>query len=426
MFKQILDLHNENSNSFYAIILISLLPVSIVSSQILINVSVVIIDLLFLFLLIKQKNSHIFENNLLRLLFLFWILILISFLFSINFNNSFPRSFGFLRFILFIFAISYYLSFKKFKYFKFILTIWLIVFIFISLDLVGEYIFGKDIFGNVSYMPGRLSGVMGKELKIGNYYLGFYFFIIAAIATICREKKFLLITSIIIFTIVAFLIGERSNFLRILFGLIIFLFFWKEFKIKHKIYISIVLVCFISLTIFYTEKMRSRYYDIFVKNIAKNGISNYMYSSQYGAHYSTAIKIFKNYPITGSGIKNFYDECLNKKYEDKKFSFYAQRCTTHPHQFHIEILSQVGIFGYLFFLFIFIYFLGRGLILYNKNKNIFHLSCLIFIFVSIFIPAPTGSFFTTYGATIFWLNVGLGLAFENVKLKNSIIETNKS
>jgi len=425
MFKQILDLRIENSNSFYAIVLISLLPVSILSSQILINFSVIVIDLLFLFSLIKEKNSHIFKDNLSILLFLFWILILISFLFSINFGNSFPRSFGFLRFILFIFAISYYLSFKEFKYFKFVLIIWLIVFIFISSDLIGEYIFGKDIFGNVSYMPGRLSGVMGKELKIGNYYLGFYFFSIAAIATIFKKKK-LLIASIIIFTIVAFLIGERSNFLRILFGLIIFLFLWDEFKIKHKIYISIALICFISLTIFYTEKMRSRYYDIFVKNIVKNGISNYMHTSQYGAHYSTGIKIFKNYPITGSGLKNFYFECLNKKYEDKKFSFYAQRCTTHPHQFHIEILSQVGIFGYLTFLYIFIYFLGRGLILYNKNKNILHLSCLIFIFVSIFIPVPTGSFFTTYGATIFWLNVGLALTFEKVKLKNSIIKTNKS
>jgi len=425
MFKQILDLRIENSNSFYAIVLISLLPVSILSSQILINFSVIVIDLLFLFFLIKEKNSYIFKDNLSILLFLFWILILISFLFSINFGNSFPRSFGFLRFILFIFAISYYLSFKEFKYFKFVLIIWLIVFIFISSDLIGEYIFGKDIFGNVSYMPGRLSGVMGKELKIGNYYLGFYFFSIAAIATIFKKKK-LLIASIIIFTIVAFLIGERSNFLRILFGLIIFLFLWDEFKIKHKIYISIALICFISLTIFYTEKMRSRYYDIFVKNIVKNGISNYMHTSQYGAHYSTGIKIFKNYPITGSGLKNFYFECLNKKYEDKKFSFYAQRCTTHPHQFHIEILSQVGIFGYLTFLYIFIYFLGRGLILYNKNKNILHLSCLIFIFVSIFIPVPTGSFFTTYGATIFWLNVGLALTFEKVKLKNSIIKTNKS
>jgi len=425
MFKQILDLRIENSNSFYAIVLISLLPVSILSSQILINFSVIVIDLLFLFSLIKEKNSHIFKDNLSILLFLFWILILISFLFAINFGNSFPRSFGFLRFILFIFAISYYLSFKEFKYFKFVLIIWLIVFIFISSDLIGEYILGKDIFGNVSYMPGRLSGVMGKELKIGNYYLGFYFFSIAAIATIFKKKK-LLIASIIIFTIVAFLIGERSNFLRILFGLIIFLFLWDEFKIKHKIYISIALICFISLTIFYTEKMRSRYYDIFVKNIVKNGISNYMHTSQYGAHYSTGIKIFKNYPITGSGLKNFYFECLNKKYEDKKFSFYAQRCTTHPHQFHIEILSQVGIFGYLAFLYIFIYFLGRGLILYNKNKNILHLSCLVFIFVSIFIPVPTGSFFTTYGATIFWLNVGLALTFEKVKLKNSIIKTNKS
>jgi len=108
-----------------------------------------------------------------------------------------------------------------------------------------------------------------------------------------------------------------------------------------------------------------------------------------------------------------------KKYDDKRFLSNLERCSTHPHQLHLEILSQLGIFGYTMFLSFFIYFIIRGIIIYNKNKNIFHLGALIYIFVTIFLPLPSGSFFTTYTASIFWINFGLVLTFENIKLKKS-------
>jgi len=33
-------------------------------------------------------------------------------------------------------------------------------------------------------------------------------------------------------------------------------------------------------------------------------------------------------------------------------------------------------------------------------------------------PLPAGSFFTSYGATIFWFNIGILLSFENYKIRN--------
>ena len=35
---------------------------------------------------------------------------------------------------------------------------------------------------------------------------------------------------------------------------------------------------------------------------------------------------------------------------DKEFAFNHARCSTHPHQLHLEILSHIGIFGYLIFI----------------------------------------------------------------------------
>jgi O-antigen ligase len=424
-FKNLLtDLNSikaESLNNFFSIILISLLPAFIVSSSILINVSVTIIGFLFLFDVIKNKKYEYFNNRIFVLLIIFFIYLIINLFFSINFHNSLPRSIGFLRFILLAFAISYYFNIKNSKYFNLILSIWMFIFIFISFDLMVEYFFDKNLFGMSNVFWGRLSGVMNEELKIGGFYLGFYFFFIASLIKLFPQKKILLFSFIIIFTVISFLIGERANFLKVLIGFFIFLFFLDSYKLKYKIITFLLTFTFMFFAINSNTALKQRFFQQFAGYIVENGIEHYYYNSQYGAHYGTAIKIFKNYPITGIGLKNFMEECYKdamKKYDDEKFLSNKSRCSTHPHQLNFEILSHLGILGYSMFLSFFIYFISRGILIFNKNKNIFHLAALIFIFVSIFLPLPSGSFFTTFGASIFWINFGLVLAFEKVKLSN--------
>ena len=79
--------------------------------------------------------------------------------------------------------------------------------------------------------------------------------------------------------------------------------------------------------------------------------------------------------------------------------------------------SHIGIFGYLVFIYLFFYLIYFGFKNYLRNKDPYLLASLVFIFVSIFTPVPSGSFFTTYGATIFWLNFGLVLAFASKQSK---------
>ena len=424
-FKNLLtDLNSikaESLNNFFSIILISLLPAFIVSSSILINVSVTIIGFLFLFDVIKNKKYEYFNNGIFVLLIIFFIYLIINLFFSINFHNSLPRSIGFLRFILLAFAISYYFNIKNSKYFNLILSIWMFIFIFISFDLMVEYFFGKNLFGMSNVFWGRLSGVMNEELKIGGFYLGFYFFFIASLIRLFPKKKLLTFFLITTVTLIAFLIGERANFLKVLIGFFIFLFFWDTYKLKYKIITLISTFVLIFLAINNNTALKDRFFHQFASYIVENGVEHYYYNSQYGAHYGTSIKIFKNYPMTGIGLKNFMEECYKdamKKYDDKKFLFNKSRCSTHPHQLNFEILSHLGIIGYSMFLSFFLYFISRGILIYNKNKNIFHLGALIFIFVSIFLPLPSGSFFTTFGASIFWVNFGLVLAFERIKLSD--------
>ena len=63
----------------------------------------------------------------------------------------------------------------------------------------------------------------------------------------------------------------------------------------------------------------------------------------------TAIKIYQSNKLFGVGI-NFRIESGNPKYKNSAIKFNDQAATTHPHQIHLEILSETGLFGYLFFI----------------------------------------------------------------------------
>ncbi len=417
MLEKLTDLKKSSLNHFFGILIISFFPFFLLFSSLLTNLFVVILALLFL-TQFKFFKKDIVHDKVFFLLMLFWFFILVSLYSSINFENSISRSLGFLRFILFSYAIAYYIKLNNFKYFKIITLIWLSIFFLTSIDLLIEYIFGADIFGNKSYMDGRLAGFLGKELKIGNYYLAFYFLAITTLLHFFKKNKLTNIILIILFTSIAFIIGERSNFIKIFLGLLIFFIFYEKIIIKQKLIIIGLLVALVLYFVNFNQNFKIRYLEQFVNPIKSEGLNYYIKKHPYGAHFSTAFNIFKEYPIKGIGLKNFYYECWKDKYIDKRYTFNGHaRCSTHPHQLHLEILSHVGIFGYLTFLSLFIYLIFCAIKTYLKTKNIFLLAPLIFIIVSIFTPVPSGSFFTTYGATLFWLNFGLVLAYDPCKYK---------
>ena len=409
MFQELIKLKKGNLNHFYSILIISCFPIFILFSSLLTNLFTVI--LIFFFLNeIKFNPKYLVKDKILFLLILFWFFILISLFTSIYVENSIPRSLGFVRFILLAYAVAYYIGLNDFRYYKIIILIWFLIFFISSVDLFIEYILGFNLLGNVSYMPGRLSGFLGDELKIGNYYLGFYFLILAFSIQFFK-KQFLSFFIIIFFSLIAFLIGERANFIKIILGLLIFLIFYEKIILKYKIIFFGLMISGAIIFVNLNDEFKTRYKKQLYTPLKTEGVYNYLKGIPYGAHFSTAYEIFKENPISGIGLKNFYFECGKDKYINKEFVFNHARCSTHPHQLHLEILSHIGIFGYLVFICLFFHLIYFGFQNYFRNKNPYLLASLIFILVSIFTPVPSGSFFTTFGATIFWLNFGLVLAF---------------
>ena len=392
---------------FINVNLIIFLPISLLIGSGVINLTIIIFDLLFLIDIFKKKKIHFLNNNIFYALLLFWISLIINSAFSSNFENSIPRVIGFFRFIILVNGISFYLNINDNQYSKIVFKIWSFLFLIVLFDLLFEFIFGFNVLGNVSYIPGRLSSFLGDELKIGNYFFGF---ILITIVFFHNTFKKISITYFLIFLflIVAFLIGERSNFIKIFIMLLLF-----SFLLHKKHFIRLLIFYFVSFSILITTAMlndnyKSRFWEMLGEPLKKDlNLFTTLKNSPYGAHYDAAIKIFQKNKIFGVGIKNFRNESHNKDYENKEFVFYEFRSSTHPHQIHFEFLSETGLFGYLTFLLFYIY----SLIVFYKNQknyiNLYQLSGALFL-ITVIIPfLPSGSFFTTYSATIFWINYAI-------------------
>jgi hypothetical protein len=137
------------------------------------------------------------------------------------------------------------------------------------------------------------------------------------------------------------------------------------------------------------------------------GIKSTFENSQHAAHYDTAFKIFKDNPFFGAGNKNFRIECAKEKYYDPLIQKSNERCSTHPHQIYFELLSEHGLVGTITILLVFFYVITKNIKKFITNNNYVHLTSMLFVIATFFPLIPSGSFFNSYSASVFWLNFGI-------------------
>lgn len=387
-------------------LLISILPLSFLLGSGIINTFVIIIDFIFIYILFKQQQ--IFNDKLiLYILILFWISLIINLLLSSNFNNSFLRVFGFIRFIIFVLAIKFCLEeFSQVKIKK-IFLIWSIIFFTVSFDLVFELTFGFNVLGNSSYIPGRLSSFLGNELKIGNWYLGFGL-VVTSFVYYNFKKNYFFYLILLSTVFISLAIGERANFIKYFLMSSFFFILYENKLFLRRVFFTIITIILLSGIIFTSNAYKERFWDMFLGQfIQGSNIISIINLSPYGGHWHAAWEIFLDHKIFGVGINNYRIESGDNKYYNEKVTFSKGRQNIHPHQLYLEILSETGIFGFVVF---FLFITGSvyvGIKNYLETKNLTILSGLLFILTFTLLPLPSGSFFTTYGATIFWINYSL-------------------
>ena len=410
----------NNRKIFYLDKLILFLPFSIIIGNAAININSILIGLIYISLLALNRR-YIFNNaKIILIFFVFLVPLSIGSFNSINQSISLISLAGIFRYFLVMLAIILCLEKDKEFLNNFSKAIFVAI-IFTASDTLIQFFFGKDILGyEIQTSHGnRLSGPFRDELIVGSYltkmlFISFFFFLSKN-----HNKKFFFYL-VLIFVIVL-LSNERAVTIMLFFSLIIYFSFSSFIKTRMKLTILTTFILSIFLIVNFNSSIKSHFINNtfdqigITQNNSDRGFHNSFWDSRWGAHYLTAIEIFKTKPLVGSGLRTFRLECSNKEFEKIKSAQMPERCNTHPHNIYFEILSETGLITLILFLILMIIFLYKFLfnlfvskVDYEKN-----LVLLVFNFVLFFPIQTTGSLFSTWNGIFYW--VCLAITIDHLK-----------
>jgi len=400
----------------FLLILFTFYPLAILSGNLFINAFIIAIAILFIFKILTNYKELNFNKTILYLLIFFFISLCVNLIFTQNIYLSYPRVLKFFFVIFFIISFSFLI--KNYHHIlENIYKIWFLIFILVIFDLSIEFIFEKNIFGQSAIMPGRLASFTGTESTIGGFFLGFGLFFLSYIFNNKKNIKFNLFISISLI-IISFMIGERANFIRTFLAIIFFIFIVYNINYKIKVLLIVLTISIIlSILSFLNPNYKERYF-IQIKNIyEQQSLTTFLQNSQYGAHRNVAKEIFLDNPIFGIGIKNFRVESKNSKYDDLDHNMNHLRVSTHPHELYYEFLSETGVFGLMSFLVFILSSIILSIKNYLRKNNLYQLSAIIYVIVSILPIIPNGAFMSTFTSSIFWINYAIMVGYNNI-IKN--------
>ena len=243
------------SKTYLINILFSFIPVSFIAGNLILNLNIL---LLIVASIIIYKNEIIkikiyFLDKIIIIFFSYALLIgLFNNIYSYYSEDSYYniailiKTFSYLRYLILYFVIRYLID-KNLISFKFFFLSCTFSSLFVCLDLIYQFNFGKDIFGFIA-TPRRMSGPFGDELIAGGYlqrFSIFSFFLFPFFFNIKNKKNSYLIlftfSTLIIFGLI--IAGNRMPI--ILFILMTFLIFIFEKKIRK--FFIIYLFCAVSI-----------------------------------------------------------------------------------------------------------------------------------------------------------------------------------
>ncbi len=405
----------NNIFSKFNYILITILPITLLAGSMVSNITVVLIGLFFIIDLVSRKNNFFLKDKNFHFLIIIYLYLVFNSIFISNHPEALFKAFAFIRFILLAYAINFYFKLYNNSFLK----MWTLIFLVVSFDILFEFFVGKNILGFESTYGGRIASFTGDELKIGGFYFGFLFICL----TLFEDKKKILGLLLIVFFIIALIIGERSNFLKILIMYLMYLFFFMNISYLKKLaiffLIPVVAILIVNISNLENKYNFSKYFnleEILNQSEKNNNLIEVIKKDRHLTHYYISLKIFKENILFGKGFKTYRMESYNKKYYDDNFKISNDKGSTnlgatHPHQLHFELLSEFGIIGYLLIISNFLFVLIRSI--YGKKEFLMK-SSFLFIVATLVPFLPSGSFFTSYSATIFFINYSFLIKTNNL------------
>ena len=394
----------KRSLPFY---LIGFYPVALILGTLISEILTLFLIALYFYDCINDKKKIIYNDPIIYFLMIIWIYLLFNLIYSIDFQLSFYRSIFFIRYPLLILSITHFLT-KNPQKCQIIFSLWMLTIMITIIDLYIQFFFDENMLGFKSPWDERLSGFFNQELKVAHLLIGFF---LPAFSFFFQKKENLLLyIALILYFLILILTNERANIIRGILVILIFLIMIPNFQIKIKIFFATLIMSTFVLMVLFVQPIKNRFVNEISAMNTNNSIQNFIILSNYGPHYLTSIEVFKENKLLGTGIKTFRKSCQNvsiDKYYPEDVRLARSGCNTHPHQIYFEILSDLGLIGLIIFISFFGYLTIRIFKNYLVTKNLLLLSSGGFFVINLIPLLPTGSFFTSFGSTIFFINVSL-------------------
>ena len=483
--KSIVQEKNKNNPYLFVNLIFSFFPISFVLGSLIVNVNLLLMCCLGIYHLKSKILKTKFDFSI-KIIFLFFLIIFFSTSLSVakalyfdeydSYNlDRLIKSILFFRFFLFL-IIIYLLTKCNILHFKYFFLTAAFTSVLISLDIIYQYIFGFNIIG-LKGTDFANTGFFGDEYIAGGYIQRFSFFAIFFTIFALKNKNYTkFISTVIVICILGagiLFAGNRMPLILFIFGLC--LIFLLNLKIKKILFVSFVVMLILLKFITSSNEPYKNYlagtyetFPFYFKNIISKtwgfGINKWnkterwdwkywgkgqqepdrekfigqktnFYEAVYESHHRrlfvTAIETWKINKIFGNGIKSFRKICWDlgeqpninlseDLYPDKKNLL----CSNHPHNYYLEILTEIGIVGLFIvsviaLLFILFIFKNFKFVKQINIENLILLSAIISLILETLPLRSTGSLFTTMNATYLTLISSIVLSHKSlIKIKN--------
>ena len=407
MYKKLLL--TKNQYKFISIICASIVPL-LVTGPFLPDLTISILVIWFLIFSIKNKIYKIYINIYFYIFVIFCLICILSSLLSDNILFSLKTSLFYFRIGVFSMLILFLIDQNK-KILDFFYYSLFITFLIIVIDGYIQYLSGQNIFG-LAIKDYRVSSFFGNQLILGSY-LSRLFPLFFALFVIRKKKKQIEIYFISILFIgidvLIFLSGERTAFFLLNLSTIFIILFIREYKL-FRLSIFILSIIVITLITFGDEKIKNRYIKAPIESIGINSLSGkkYFFSPTHDSFFRTSWNMFLDKPFLGHGPKMFRIKCSNEIFAEGK-----KPCSTHPHNFYVQLLAETGIAGFLFLFGVFIYIIFLicshiKIFLINRKYFLsdFQICLLAGLLITVWPIITSGSFFNNYLMILYSLQIG--------------------
>lgn len=423
-------MEKNRKNIIPVIILLSVYTISLYFDNRILNVNTIHLFLFSMVALFLCVSMYFFEINFfglmhLRVFFISFALFIMFLFISSNINDRFVLAIEdiLLYFTIFIFSYLVFISFQIYETEK--LMNYIAMAVSVICGLVA--LLGILEFFNINILNFQQNSRPGSTLSIRNFASEYSVIALPylMILGLNKEKRSIRIYSVVtalIILVFIFFCRTRSSFvaLFIYFTAITIYFVYNRFFIERdlkKIYLTIIALLAVSFLIgTYSapnlDKERSNL------NTTISSMFDYRVPENESrmSYWKTSLRIFRDMPFTGIGAGSWFG--IFPKYNGNIYTDdnVLKTSELNPHNDYLEILSENGLIGFLFY-FLFLLLIGKYLVDETRKKLINFpvlLSYLGFLAIAL-ISFPKNNISVT---VLFATSIGIALKGKEQESRN--------